>query len=294
MPFLQKWIEPLSPARLAIELQPEHIEGFKRSQAMAYAAVTAVERQLREGMTERAAAGLVSEYLADHGVFEYFHTPFAWFGKRTTLKFRTTGEFAPSDRELRYGDAVILDVAPVIDGHASDVGYSCALGENEIQRQMAIDLVEYRSIILDGVRQRKRRSDIYRDVDRLIERQGYENRHQRYPNRVLGHRVTWAPEEERSRRTVMGFGLSTFKTVLAVNLMMKVKKGFDSPEWNDLAPSDLPAGPGLWAIEPHIGFMGTGAKWEEILVITEHDAYWLDDSVPHVLRVEALQQQAAE
>jgi hypothetical protein len=28
--------------------------------------------------------------------------------------------------------------------------------------------------------------------------------------------------------------------------------------------------------------LAAGTKWEEILVITENDAWWLDDDVPHV------------
>jgi hypothetical protein len=40
--------------------------------------------------------------------------------------------------------------------------------------------------------------------------------------------------------------------------------------------------PGLWAIEPHIGRDGVGAKWEEMLVVTDTDTYWLDDAVPHL------------
>lgn len=42
--------------------------------------------------------------------------------------------------------------------------------------------------------------------------------------------------------------------------------------------------PGLWAVEPHLGFAGVGAKFEELLVITDDDAYWLDDDLPHVRR----------
>jgi hypothetical protein len=48
--------------------------------------------------------------------------------------------------------------------------------------------------------------------------------------------------------------------------------------------SDHPPYPGLWAVEPHLGFRGTGAKFEEILVVTEGDAFWLDDELPHVTR----------
>src|SRR5262245_26418976 len=152
MPLLERWTGPLSPERRALELRPEHIEGFRRSQALAYASATSVERELKEGMTERQVARLLLTYLADHGVYEYFHTPFAWFGDRTAFtNFRTNFDFAPSERRLAPGDAVILDVAPVVDGHASDIGYSCALGENPIQQQMAADLLEYRALILQGV-----------------------------------------------------------------------------------------------------------------------------------------------
>lgn len=45
--------------------------------------------------------------------------------------------------------------------------------------------------------------------------------------------------------------------------------------------------PGLWAVEPHLGFREVGAKFEELLVITDNDAYWLDDNVPHVRRWQA-------
>jgi hypothetical protein len=283
--LLHRWLEPFSPARQALELEAEHIEGFRRSQALAYAAVTAVERELREGMTEREAARLIAVYLADHRVHEYFHKPFAWFRDRTALRnFRSSFDFAPSEQRLLPGDAVILDVAPVVDGHAADVGYSCALGENAVQEQMAKDLVAYRSLIRDGVKARHKRSDIYREVDRLIELQGYENRHQRYPNRVLGHRVTWTPERDRSVRTFMGFGLPTLRAVVASNVMTRCSKEFDSPEWNDQGASDCPVAPGVWAVEPHLGLLDTGAKWEELLVVTDNDADWIDDDVPHVRR----------
>lgn len=37
-------------------------------------------------------------------------------------------------------------------------------------------------------------------------------------------------------------------------------------------------------MEPHIGFREVGIKFEELLVVTEDDAYWLDDDLPHVRR----------
>jgi hypothetical protein len=38
----------------------------------------------------------------------------------------------------------------------------------------------------------------------------------------------------------------------------------------------------LWAIEPHIGWEGDGARVEGLLVAEPERVYWLDDDVPHV------------
>jgi Xaa-Pro aminopeptidase len=291
MPMFEGWTEPFSAERQALELEPVHIEGFRRCQALSYECAAAVANQLREGMTERDATEMMTQFMTDRGVHEYFHLPVAWFGDRTTLHFRSDREFFPTMRRLKAGDPFILDVAPVLDGHAADIGYSAALGENAIHAQMMQDLIEYRSLILDGVKAGRTRSAIYRDVDRLIEAQGYENRHQRYNGRVLGHRVTWTPERERSRRTFAGFGWPTMRLVLAMKVLSKFDKEFESPEWSDAKSSNFPVTPGLWAVEPHIGFRGVGAKWEEILVVTEHDAYWIDDNVPHMKQRSAVSYQ---
>ena len=52
----------------------------------------------------------------------------------------------------------------------------------------------------------------------------------------------------------------------------------------DRPPLRACAGAGPRAVEPHLGFAGVGAKFEELLVITEDDAYWLDEDLPHVRR----------
>ena len=56
------------------------------------------------------------------------------------------------------------------------------------------------------------------------------------------------------------------------------------PIWNDGERADHRPTPGVWAVEPHIGRDGVGAKFEELMVVTEDDAYWLDDDLPHVRR----------
>ena len=38
---------------------------------------------------------------------------------------------------------------------------------------------------------------------------------------------------------------------------------------------------GLWAMEPHLALGDVGVKFEEILIIDENGARWLDDDLPH-------------
>ncbi|MGW2395718.1 M24 family metallopeptidase [Kitasatospora sp. NPDC001664] len=39
--------------------------------------------------------------------------------------------------------------------------------------------------------------------------------------------------------------------------------------------------PGLWSIAPRVAFRGVGVAFEELLLVTEDAACWLDDELPH-------------
>lgn len=80
---------------------------------------------------------------------------------------------------------------------------------------------------------------------------------------------------------VVGFHPQTFIYLLghAARRLMNQRKN-KTAFWTEDA--DVPPEPGLWAIEPHIGKDAFGVKFEEILVVTKNDAYWLDDDLPHV------------
>lgn len=137
---------------------------------------------------------------------------------------------------------------------------------------------------LREVREGRSLREIYEDVDRLMVRQGHTNRHRAYPFGVIAHKI----DRVRRRRwspTLFGFGIQSLKG-LASDALHGHRDGW-SPLWSPYAFSDHPPQPGLWAVEPHLGFRGTGAKFEEILVVTgskdpQESAFWLDDDVPHV------------
>ena len=117
--------------------------------------------------------------------------------------------------------------------------------------------------------------DIWIEVDRLIEEAGYDNIHARYPFSVLGHRVFKVSDNgKKARRFPFGaFGWFSLETNLTF-----LKTGFGAA----LTPDNEGFKSGLWAIEPHIGWPGGGAKFEEILVVDGNGARWLSNDVPHV------------
>src|SRR5262249_60087328 len=87
----------------------------------------------------------------------------------------------------------------------------------------------------------------------------------------------WAREP-----VIGGFGVSSLARFGLLQLAARVmpKK---SPLWSNDETSNRPVEPGLWAIEPHLGGTGFGAKFEELLVVEPGGrAFWLDDDLPHV------------
>jgi Xaa-Pro aminopeptidase len=260
---------------------PSERAGFLSAQRLAYTCTEAVAGELAFGMTEKDAARRMRLFLEARGVRDWLHLPFAWFGDRTAFRgFRLPTGFFPTSRRLEPGMPFILDVAPVLGGFAADVGYADCRGPNAIYDELMGDLAGYRALILDRVRQGDTMRAIYEEIDQRIVKQGYENRHRRYPGRVLGHRVAHLTGQRATGRTLAGFGA---RSLLDLGRHL-VRPGEPPPFWSDDDASDRPPEPGFWAIEPHIAFRGVGVKFEEILVVEREGAEWLDEAVPHVQR----------
>ncbi len=267
------------------------LEQFRSVQQLAYRCAEAIAAELQPGMTEREVAAQMQQWLEAEGADDCFHQPFAWFGDRTAFRgfigFKHLGGFNPAfypgNRRLEVGMPYILDCAPSRNGYTADIGYCGVIGENRTLDRLMDDLLEYRALILDLVKQRRRLSEVSQAVDRLCARHGYEPRHKAYPFQVLAHRIEKLDNDGRSEHTsLLSFGVRNIAE-LARNRIRGLREGW-SPLWSSGEGSDHPPTPGLWAVEPHLGFRDVGAKWEELLVITETDAFWLDDDVPHVRR----------
>ena len=268
--------------------QPSDLGRFSQVQKLAYEVVETVQARLATGMTEKDAVRMLRAELASRGVTSMFHDPFAWFGERAAFKnFWINLKFLPSKTRLEPGMPVILDIAPIVDGYSADIGYCFVHGGDKVVEAMDKTLLQVRDHILQAVRDGKTMRAIYREVDAIIEAAGFVNVHRHYPHRVIGHRLGRIQVGVLHKLRWLGFGLPTYvkltsRTWLAKAFPLLV----ETPLWNDGRECEHPVPEGVWAVEPHIATpdQRLGSKWEEILVVTRDNAYWLNDDATHCRR----------
>jgi Xaa-Pro aminopeptidase len=262
------------------------LDRFRQVQRLAYDMALEVEAQLQIGMTETEVCTLMEVAQRGHGAEQVFHEPFAWVGRRTLLGPDWVGAapgFFPTDTALSYGMPLIIDLAPAIDGYTADIGYSCTVGANPVFEELDRGLARIRTFLLDGVRAGRTLRDLYLALDELLAEHDALSCYRHYPEGALGH-LLFPLEVDPPRPTPLrGFGTAAAEGLVAASLGA-LEHGAGYPIWNDRALADRPPAPGLWAVEPHIGRDGVGVKFEELLVVTEDDAYWLDDHLPHCQR----------
>lgn len=276
------------------------LDGYLRSQRLAQEAAVYVARGLEAGSTEIEAAARIERYLRDRGVMSFFHRPFAWFGDRSRFAgFRGLTEFLPTARRLAAGEPFILDVAPVVGGFVSDIGYAHRQGEREgagghadLDRARAF-LRKLRDEIPGMFESTLKPGEIWDEIDARIRGAGFENCHGKYPFSVLAHRVYQLDPSPMDRvlSAIVPLGLMSWFSLRAQWAF--ARRGL----FHELIrPGSKWLNPrkkrGLWAVEPHIGVApggvgsaentgGFGAKFEEILVVGDDGrARWLDGRPP--------------
>ncbi len=254
-----------------MSLSQEELEKFRKSQRLAYQCAVTIGKELQEGWTEKQTADLMDTFLKDSGVKTFFHKSFAWFGDRTRfLGFTKYRHFMPSEKRLRQSDVIILDTAPIFEGYTSDIGYTMSLEPNPKLEKAKKSLIRYRNLILELFENKIPTQEIWNKIDTAIKTDGYDNCHSMYPFSVLGHQVH-----------KIGFNfLPGFSKPFSIHSYLSIIMRGIYPEL--LGPKHKGDPTGLWAIEPHLGADGFGAKFEEILVVTPEKVYWLDDHVPHL------------
>lgn len=276
------------------DFSSSELEAFRAAQQAAYKTLTDFAAALAPGISEIEAARLLRKAFYAQGVRRFFHVPVALFGERTAYpgNFGAFGAL-PTDRTLKPGDPVILDAAPIYDGYLVDTSYAFPFGDVPGFDALDGHLEVLREMILAEVNAGRSFRGIARTVDGYIHDHGYENCHKKHIGAVLGHRVMkgrgWLVDQPR----IWGLASKHVGWFLAKSLIARAGFKSQTPNWNHGRVCEGVRPPGLWAIEPHLAKDGVGAKFEEILVIGEDGAAYLDDALPHLARWRGRQASAA-
>lgn len=258
------------------------LQRFLDLQALSFDILEETAAGLNGGETEKEVARELVRRYRRAGASSFFHLPVALFGERTALPGQwSVGKFFPKRKSLEPGDSVILDAAPFIDGYLVDTSYSFCFGESEAHRDMMEHLSQYRESVLEAVNRGDSFLQIAEAVRQSMNAAGYEAAHNKHPGEVLGHRTVKTPGLALRPR-IQGFDALSLAWFKMKDGMAGTGLGRRSPLWNESKVSDHAPHDGLWLVEPHAGSGETGAKWEEILVIEDGKAHWLQDDPPHV------------
>ncbi|MFT5572104.1 MAG: Xaa-Pro aminopeptidase [Cryomorphaceae bacterium] len=258
------------------------LEQFRDLQRLSFSILEKTAAQLVGGESEKEVAhALVNDYRKE-GADSFFHLPVVLFGERTALPGDwSLGKFFPKSKTLAKGDSVILDSAPLFSGYLVDTSYSFCFGENIVHQQMMSHLAKYRDSVPAAINAGASFKQVADTVLSNMYAVGYEPAHTKHPGEVLGHRAIKTPNMPFNLR-LQGFDAVSLTWFKFKDSLAQRGLGRRSPLWNSMKSSDHPAHDGLWLVEPHAGMDKVGAKWEEILVIEDGQARWLDDSAPHI------------
>lgn len=257
---------------------------FRTLQQLSFSILQETASNLSEGQTEKEVARLLVKKYKAACVGSFFHLPVVLFGERTALPGDwTIGHFFPKRKSLAPGDSVILDAAPLFDGFLVDTSYSFCFGKDEIHSLMMQHLSQYRELVLNAVNEGIPFNEISENVKSIMQAAGYNAVHCKHPGEVLGHRAIKTPNLPFQLR-IQGFDAISILWFKFKEKWAGTGLGRRSPLWNASDTSKHLPHDGLWLVEPHAGLDSVGAKWEEILVIENGKARWLEDSPPHVMQ----------
>jgi len=255
---------------------------FRDLQRTSFAILEETAASLVGGETEKEVAHTLVKRYRSAGAGSFFHLPVVLFGERTTLPGEWgIGDFFPKSKVLEDGDSVILDAAPLFGGYLVDTSYSFCFGDSDEHRAMMQHLAQYRDTVPAAVNNGDTFTSIANQVLQTLTSAGYQPAHTKHPGEVLGHRAIKTPNLPFQLR-LQGFDAVSLSWFRLKDRLATSGLGRRSPLWNTLKTSDHKAHDGLWLVEPHAGLGPVGAKWEEILVIEDGSARWLDDEPPHV------------
>jgi Xaa-Pro aminopeptidase len=258
-----------------------YIAGIANAQRVAREAILTVASGVRPGDTERDVCARIERELALASVEHWLHTPYAWWGERTRFDWHGTWEThaLPTERRLEAGEPFILDVAPIVAGFPADFAFSGLAGGGvaperaSVHRALLSELARVKERLVEWAQPGSSADQVCREVETSITTASLDVIHTRYPANVLAHTLEGFPNWcSGAPRVGTGFQLPLLLTY-ATGIVLHHLRGTPYPFLRAQAPGRAR---GLYAVEPHVGKDGCGAKFESVLLIDGDETRWLD------------------
>jgi Xaa-Pro aminopeptidase len=122
----------LSEMRIVKEL--EEIDRIRAAARVADIGMQAAIEAVKPGLTESQVAA-AAEYAMRHAGAEEFWRTYVSSGPRTNI-----AHGLPTNRRLRPGDLVMIDIHPIVNGYSADICRTVCVGEPTAEQQAAYDL----------------------------------------------------------------------------------------------------------------------------------------------------------
>jgi len=202
------------------------------AQELAIIACEKSKQFLKPGITEKEFADKCEEIMLSLGAESFWYPMLVNFNKNSI--YCTRGGHLPSqDVVLKETDIVLVDYSPMLDGKWGDYSETILVGNNVDFRRLINDAKQIFELTYAFTKQAETIGELFNFCNGLIKSRGYELLD---PNGNIGHSIE--DYSNQANRTYIYPGNSQIK--------LKGKK---------------------WAIEPHIGKGGFGAKFENVVAL---------------------------
>ena len=155
-------------AKLRMRKDPDEIEDLRRAAASADAAFERISKETLSGRPETDVARSLRQHLTDTGSDE------ALFWIVGSGPNGASPHHEPGERDIREGDAVVLDFGGRVDGYCSDITRTVSVGEpsSEVREVHAV-VRSAQEAAFQAIRPGVLAEDVDRAARRVIEEAGY-------------------------------------------------------------------------------------------------------------------------
>ena len=204
--------------------EQDEIDTIRRAVAISDSAIKHIRETIRPGMTEKEVAWELEAYMRTHGAQQVAFETIAGSGPNGALP-----HVKPTDREVRVGEPIVMDLGARVDGYNSDVTRTLCIGEPDDRFREIYGIVLKAQLAAEEA---IRPGMLGRDADAVardvISDAGYGD----YFGHSLGHGVGLAVHEKP------GAGKSSEDELLP-GCVVTVEPGIYIPDWGGVRIEDL-------------------------------------------------------